>query len=305
MPRQKTFFDDLTPNQRLALVAVLLLVIGVAALVQWWQERHPRQQPPPQEPGEPGQVLANRNVRFGMPAPAKADPASKDAYLIERPQYVLSYNDFRRTANWVCWNLNANDLGRIKRQPNQRFQPDPDLPPSFRRVTDGDYFRSGFDRGHVCPSADRTDSREDNEATFYTTNIVPQSPKCNRGPWEKFESHCRDLTRDGSELYVAAGPFGEGGTGDLGARKAIGTPAITVPSAVWKVVMVLPNSDAFPTPRTRTLAVWMPNDMSVSDKWKQYAVPVAEVESRTGFKFFPLVPDGVAGAIKGRVNRGE
>ena len=32
---------------------------------------------------------ANPNVRFGLPAPAKADPASREAYLIDRPQFVL------------------------------------------------------------------------------------------------------------------------------------------------------------------------------------------------------------------------
>jgi endonuclease G len=302
MSRQKTIFDQLTPNQRLALVAVLLLVIGIVALVQWWQERRARQ-PPQQQPGQPGQTLANRNVRFGMPAPAKADPASKDAYLIERPQYVLSYSDAKRTANWVCWNLNAGDIGKTKRAP--AFLPDPGLPRGFQAVKSSDYDRSGFDRGHMCPSADRSDSEENNRATFYTTNIVPQSPQCNQHGWERFERHCRDLTRDGSELYVAAGPFGEGGTGRDGERAAVGKPQVVVPAAVWKVVMVLPNAEALPTQDTRALAVWMPNDMTVSDDWKRYAVPVAEVERRTGFKFFPLVPDDVAGPIKSRAGRGE
>src|SRR5262249_38244632 len=34
----------------------------------------------------------NRNVRFGLPSPAKTDSAQREDYLIERPQYVLSYN---------------------------------------------------------------------------------------------------------------------------------------------------------------------------------------------------------------------
>jgi endonuclease G len=304
MARQKTFFDQLTPNQRLALVAAILVVIGFVALVQWWQERRAQQQqPPPEAPGQPGQLLANRNVRFGMPAPAQADPASKDAYLIERPQYVLSYSDSKRTANWVCWNVNKGDLGPTKRAAG--FSPDPDLPAPFHRIKNEDYNGSGFDRGHMCPSADRTDSEENNRATFYTTNIVPQSPQCNQHGWERFEHHCRNLTRNGSELYVSAGPFGQGGTGRDGDRQTIGRPQVVVPSAVWKVVMVLPNKDALPTQTTRTLAVWMPNDMTVTDDWKQYAVSVSDVENRTGFKFFPLVPDDVAGAIKGQVNRGE
>jgi endonuclease G len=39
---------------------------------------------------------ANRNVRFGLPGPAKAEPSSREAYLIARPQYVLSF--IRRAA---------------------------------------------------------------------------------------------------------------------------------------------------------------------------------------------------------------
>jgi hypothetical protein len=32
------------------------------------------------------------NLRFGMPSPAAADPEQRVDYLIERPQYALSYN---------------------------------------------------------------------------------------------------------------------------------------------------------------------------------------------------------------------
>jgi len=44
---------------------------------------------------------ANPNIRFGMPASAKTDPESREAYLIVRPQFVLSYNATSRTSNWV------------------------------------------------------------------------------------------------------------------------------------------------------------------------------------------------------------
>ena len=41
----------------------------------------------------------NRNVRFGMPSPAVADPQHRGDYLIERSQFVLSYNAKTRTPN--------------------------------------------------------------------------------------------------------------------------------------------------------------------------------------------------------------
>ncbi len=40
----------------------------------------------------------NPNVRFGLPAPAGKE---REAYLIERPQYVLSYNGKTCNPNWA------------------------------------------------------------------------------------------------------------------------------------------------------------------------------------------------------------
>jgi endonuclease G, mitochondrial len=68
----------------------------------------------------------NPNVRFGQPAPAKADSeTSREAFLIDRPQYVLSYNAKTRTPNWVSWRLRKADIGNT---PRSGFWPDPDLP---------------------------------------------------------------------------------------------------------------------------------------------------------------------------------
>src|SRR3984893_19200140 len=103
---------------------------------------------------------ANPNIRFGMPAPAKSDPVlSREAFLISRPQDVLSYNAKTRAPNWVCWRLRADDIGYAPRAP---FEPDPTLPKGIiARVTSHDYDGSGFDRGHMCPAKDRSRSPED------------------------------------------------------------------------------------------------------------------------------------------------
>jgi endonuclease G len=275
-------------------VAVLILIlVGIVVALA-----NSRQRP---GPSEPGQTLANRNVRFGLPAPT--DPANKDAYPIERDQYVLSYSDAKGIPNWVCWNLTASDIGSTKRL--QHFDPDPDLPGGFHRVKHDDYTGSGFDRGHMCPSKDRSDSAANNTTTFYTTNIVPQSPACNRGAWEKFESHCRSLSRGGTELYIAAGPHGQGGAGEKGPRTTVGKSSeVVVPAAVWKVVLVLPSKNEAPTTSSRSLAVWMPNDQTVGEDWKAYSVSIAEVESRTGYKFYPTLAKDIAAPIKSRIDRG-
>lgn len=126
----KNFLDTLTPTQRIVAGVLILIIGGIAALLRIQQEKHA---PPGGPTGD------NRNVRFGTPAPAERDPNSRDAYLIERPQYTLSYNDTKRTANWVCWNLTKGDIGNTPRL--SHFDPDPELPGSFRKVKHDDYNR--------------------------------------------------------------------------------------------------------------------------------------------------------------------
>ena len=253
-------------------------------------------------PAQPPKPLANRNVRYGMPGEAKADPeASRDAYLIERPQYVMSYNEKRHSANWVCWHLTKTDIGNTARG---AFEEDPELPKAFKRVQHGTYSGSGFDRGHLCPSKDRSKTPEDNDAVFLMSNMLPQSPNCNQKGWERLESYCRDLADKGKELYVVAGGHGIGDVDDDGKKKlTIGrnAPFVTVPAAVWKVILVL-DKGTNPNARSRAIAVWMPNDNTVTDEWPKYRVPVAEVEKNTGYKFWPLLPDDVAKAIKDKAD---
>jgi DNA/RNA endonuclease G (NUC1) len=48
-----------------------------------------------------------------------------------------------------------------------------------------DYARSGFDRGHLRPSADRTRSVDDNSQTFLMTDMHPQRLELNQVRWGK------------------------------------------------------------------------------------------------------------------------
>jgi endonuclease G len=259
--------------------------------------------PPPGTTPEVVQEV-DRNIRFGVPAPAKDDPSDREAYRITRPQYTLSYNAKTRTPNWVCWQLRHADVGKAQRGP---FEPDPLLPKGFAHVTSHVYDGSGFDSGHMCPAQDRSATQEDMDATFYTTNIVPQAPNCNQRGWERLESYCRELAKQGHVLQISCGPHGVGGTGKDGHREEIGKGRVevTVPAKLWKVILVLPHDGAEPTARTRAIAVIMPNDQSVDYDWAKYRTSAREVEKLTGYDFFPAVPEETAAAIKGCVDAVE
>jgi endonuclease G len=262
-------------------------------------------------PGDPAAGKSNptspaatgdRNTRFGLPAPAAADPGSREAYLISRPQYTLSYNAKNRNANWVSWQLRHEDLGKAVRG---AFEPDPLLPKGvIAGIPSSDYDGSGFDRGHLCPAQDRSGRQADMDATFYTTNIVPQAPNCNQRGWERLEAYCRDLTKTGHVLQIAAGPAGVGGTGKDGRKEEIGKVArrITVPAHLWKVILVLPHDGAEPTMQTRTIATLFPNDQTVDYDWPKYRVSIHDVEKITGLHFFPDLPAETAAALKAKVD---
>jgi endonuclease G, mitochondrial len=240
----------------------------------------------------------NSNVRFGLPAPAKADPeASREAFLIARPQYVLSYNAKTRTPNWVAWRLRESDIGTA---PRSAFEPDPALPLGvIARVTAHDYDGCGFDRGHMCPAKDRSASAEDSQVVFYMTNIVPQSPASNQHAWERLEDYCRRLAKEGHVLYIVCGPHGVAGEGKNGRRDEIGkNRRITVPHRLWKVVLVLPDADAVPRKNTRVIAVSIPNDQKVGYDWTKYRTTARHIEKLTGYRFFQGVPDEIAEELR-------
>lgn len=215
-----------------------------------------------------------------------------------KPQYTLSYNRMKGTANWVGWRLASNWIGSTPRQDN--FRPDTSLPNGWYQVTSQDYSGSGYDRGHMCPSGDRTNSVENNSATFLMTNMVPQLAANNQGPWEDFESYCRTLASQGNELYIFSGPVGSLGT--------IAQGRVTIPEYTWKVVLVLPNGDndvSRVTKATRTIGIIVPNfgPLDINAPWRNFRVSVDQVERLTGYDFFNVLPKLTQETIERRKDR--
>jgi len=87
--------------------------------------------------------------------------------------------------------------------------------PDWYRVQGFDFSGSGFDRGHMVPNADRDNQNRIpvNQATYLMTNMVAQAPGNNQGPWAALEGYLRTLADDGNDLFIVAGPHGEGGYG--------------------------------------------------------------------------------------------
>lgn len=246
------------------------------------------------------------NMMLGNPSGAVASTTYANNYLMVKTQYALSYNNSKLTCNWVSWYLGSSWLGSASRQDD--FRADATLPSGWVQVGATDYSGSGFDRGHMCPSADRTSTTTDNSATFLMTNMIPQAPKNNQVTWANLENYCRSLVSAGYELYIISGPYGQGGTGSNGYYTTISTKNIVVPSYVWKIIVVLPigtNDISRITSSTRVIAVWMPNTQTVSSQaWGYYRTTVDYIESQTGYNFLSNVSSTIQAAIESKVDTG-
>ena len=194
----------------------------------------------------------NRSIHVALGIPTDSDPS--DDYLLDHDVYVVSYNPNKNVPNWVAWALDRSFLGHVRRKND--FRPDASLPSTFYHVTPQDYHDSGYDRGHLCPSADRDDSPTNNSLTFLMTNMQPQLHELNAGPWEKLEEYERELAhqRD-AELFIVAG-----GIFDTHYR-SVGH-GVAVPKANFKIIVALRQGQSASDVKseTKTIAVVMPNE---------------------------------------------
>ncbi len=259
-----------------------LLILGLLALGL----RQPTTQAAPND---------SLHLTLGNPSNAVSDPLVPDNYLIERTQYAMAYQRDAGIPAWVSWHLEVQDLGSTSRGD---FVADSSLPSGWYRVQPGDYSGSGYDRGHMIPSGDRTVSRAANDQTFIMSNMIPQAPDNNQGPWANLENMCRTWARAGNELYIMTGGYGTKGT--------IASGRVNIPAFTWKVIVILPvgNDDANRVAtNTRVIGIWMPNNQGIrSNAWEQYRVSVDYIESMTGFDFLSNVPTAIQNFVEAQVD---
>lgn len=231
------------------------------------------------------------HLALGNPSNAQANPSFYDNYLLAKPQYALSYNRSKGHANWVAWEVSAAWLGSIDRQND--FRPDDSLPQGWPKISPNDYTNSGFDRGHLCPSADRTQSAADNSSTFLMTNMIPQAPELNREAWAYLEEFCRELVYKGYKLYITTGAYGTGGEGSKGNATKLGN-AVSVPARLYKIIVIVPANASTNNINNETpiIAVDFPNKNSTvkNTGWIRYITTVNELEQKTGMDFFSNLP---------------
>ncbi len=251
-------------------------------------------------------LTGNRNVGGGLPRLVGGRSHTKTDLYLSREQFVLSYDGDARIPVWAAWQVVKSDLGDVLRQPAFRSDHILNAYLEEKERADGlspdDYRNTCFDRGHQSPAADRSNSVEDNEATFLMSNMAPQTGFLNRGMWKNLEDFSRELVETHKyKLQIFAGGILEDGREGIGPNKDI-----QVPTSFYKVIAIYEDRDD--KAPISYIAVIMPNvtaggldplanndklckeqngsfGFSIRSDWQFYVKNLKQIEDEAGVQF--------------------
>lgn len=224
---------------------------------------------------------------------------TNDTYDADGVNYCVEWDSHRKTQRWSCYQMHTGySVSGVSRFETSDAATDPQYP-FDTRLASGEYYTkdpftgSGYDHGHMCPSADRLYSSYANWQTFYLTNMQPQANKFNAGIWEKLESQIRSWASAYSteNMYVVKG----GTVNDsclIGHTKA----GLPIPRYYFSAILVK-NAYGY-----KAIAFWFDQtvDLNSNAALGNYAISVDELEKRTGIDFFCNLPDDIEAARESR-----
>lgn len=211
----------------------------------------------------------------------KGMPSSNSDQVLCRTGYAVGYNYQTKNADWVAYHVTKESVNaQFKRSNN--FKADTELP-EYAQSTLSDYSKSGYDRGHLAPSAAMDFSQQSMQESFLLSNMSPQLPGFNRVGWRLLEEHVRDLANEYQELYVVTGPIYEGNEASIG-------DGVVIPSAFYKVILDPYYNDA--------IAFIVPHRDVSGSELINFVTTIDDVEQRTNLDFFANTSDDVENSME-------
>ena len=275
------------PNPVLALARKLFPTLALAATLFFTAQR------------ATATISTALQMQLGNPSSATTNAAVTNNFLVQRTVEAIGYNAHYNEPVWASWDLTTGDVGGSGR--NSSFYTDTNLPAKFYWVKTGDYTGSGYDRGHLCPSADRTDTTNNNKLVFYMSNIMPQAPDNNQGIWANFEDDCRTFASAGNELIILCGP-----STFSGAKINTNGP-VYIPGYTWKIAVIVPTGAGTLLSRltatNRVIALNVPNIAGIrTTPWTNFVTSAKVIQTNTGFTFFTDVATSIAEVLRAKVD---
>ncbi|MFA6143804.1 MAG: DNA/RNA non-specific endonuclease [Sulfurimonas sp.] len=208
-----------------------------------------------------------QGIYYGNEAPdilnAKLQTKTKELCYTS---FALMHSGVSRTALWSAEHLTREGLQSKSKRSND-FHTEDQLPSSERSEL-SDYARSGYDRGHLSPSADMSTKAAQHEC-FTLANMVPQNGDNNRGIWADIEGATRELAKSKNELYVITGPL------FIGSNVQRLKGRVFIPTKMYKAIY---------DPSSGQGAAYLVNNSAGRD---YTVISISELEKTAGIRFFP------------------
>ncbi|MBM4163153.1 MAG: DNA/RNA non-specific endonuclease [Lentisphaerae bacterium] len=226
----------------------------------------------------------------GLPVPIPGGAARTDVVILQKQTFMLGWSPSLRHAVWAAYRVSPTQTPLDLMRPSS-FSQDTAARNAPRSA---DYARSGYDRGHLVPNhaiASRFGKKAQVE-TFLTSNIAPQRPALNQGPWADVERRIADDWPDRfGDIWVIVGTISPQQRQTLAA-------GINIPTAFYQIV-VARHAD-----RVRAFAVVMPQRISRLARPRVTLATIDEIEQLSGFDFLSALPDEEETALEaGRPTR--
>ena len=225
--------------------------------------------------------------QFVYESPTQFFPDDTAEQLVQYTGVWLAYDEESEQAEWVGYLITKEQLEHPVTKRSNRFKTDKHI--ISGSATPKDYYKSGYDRGHLAPAADMLWSEDAMQESFYMSNMSPQLPAFNRGAWKRLEAAVRKVTLIEDSLIVISGPLFMDTLGYIGKNK------VAIPSHYFKVIVDITK------PGIGAVAYVMPNRNAKMDL-DYYAISVDSLESLTGLDFMAELPDSIEDALEKEVS---
>ena len=241
---------------------------------------------------------------FGQPAhwsPATdvGFASAPDWTVICHTGQVVAFNPDHNVSDWVAFRLRREELLNPKTERKKAFRQDPDVPEGHR-VVYADYWKTGYQRGHLAPAASMKWSKDAMRDSFLMSNMAPQiGPGFNGGIWGVLERKMRRWACERGRLYVVTGPLYEtrpvtklsadkddDGADDNGVL-------VDVPSHFFKL--------ALDPKRMEAIAFILANRRLETQDLHRYLRSIDEIEARARHDFLTGIEDGPEQVIESHV----
>lgn len=221
--------------------------------------------------------------------------------------FTLCFDRKSKGAIWVAYPLHSCHRGSGNRTDDWEY--DPKIPTQYQPRLYSSY--GSYTRGHQLPSSSRNKTKDINRATFYFSNMTPQTSTFNSGVWAKLEGSVQDNVCSDT-LYVVSGAIFDGqhdSSVDVTTTDKSGN-VCAVPSHYYKALLRTKSGSTGKAIRSinkaedlQAIAILMKHVDYSTSLQSSDIISIEELEEITGVTFFPSINDAIEKEVKKQKNR--